>query len=126
MSEIEPPPSLTKTYRWHDGGDVMGEFTWMVDIDGFEAEMDFGDDPRQVLIETWERTNVEVRWLFPPHASCIVEDGEGNPCEDDAVCWARESGHWHPLCAEHKNALAADLVLFLDGADIGSQGGSDV
>ncbi len=117
--EHVPPPSFTTTYSWADGEMAAGEYGWMTSDDSFTEDMIYCTEPREMLVETWERTNVEVRTLWPSPAYCVVdvgiEEGQPAPCEAEAKHWAKEGNDWSPLCAEHKDALDAEPVSVASG-----------
>lgn len=98
----EPKPSITETWCWADGDLVGDEWGWMTEAEMFELYIEDADEPREVLIEQWQRTGYEVRTLFPPLVSCQYEDQE--PCEEDAVAWQQELGEaqWMQACERHR------------------------
>lgn len=98
-----PKPSLTTTYCWADGDLIGDDYGWMPEIELYQDSVEYGDDPRDVLVETWQRTSFEVRTLFPPLSSCTYADGE--PCEEDAVAWQQENNGeaWMQACERHRH-----------------------
>lgn len=103
-----PPPTITRTFSWADGELVGCDYQWMTDDEAFIEEMrdGYGDEPRMMLVETWERTAVEVRTLWPSLTTCSYEDAE--PCEEDAVVWQQEDDDkpvWMQACEHHRHAL---------------------
>lgn len=98
-----PKPSIFETFKWADGCEVGGDYAWMTDIDSFEEEIDYSEEPREVLVERWERTHVEVRTLYPPLYSC----GADLDCDEDAVAWEQDGEHWRQVCENHRQPLPA-------------------
>lgn len=107
MSEMQAPePSFEVTYRWADGGD-LGDYMWSVTMEEFEFAVEDGDEPRDVLIERWERAGYAFKTIYPPLSTCSYEDDE--PCEEDAVVWTQEPGDppvWMQACERHRPPLS--------------------
>lgn len=94
-------PSFTTTYRWADGDPVAAMWGWSTEFDEVQEEALDGWEPRDVIVERWERVGVEVRTLYPPVFTCSYED-DNEPCEEDAVVWQRKGEVWMQACERHR------------------------
>lgn len=108
MSDL-PKPTFEQTFSWADGELVGCDYQWMTSDDAFVDEMRDGyvDEPRDMLIETWERTAVEVRRLWPSLGTCSYKDKDDGLCEEDAVVWQSEDDGtvWMQACEKHRHPL---------------------
>jgi len=86
-------PKTMTTYKHADGELVDGEYGWVADLDGYEADALV---PVDWVRETWQLVSTETVTTFPPLYDCGLTD-----CDEDAKSWQQVDGAWSARCGEH-------------------------
>jgi hypothetical protein len=95
-----PPPTFSQTFSWLNQNEIYGEFGWMTSDEFATDVADDLDEPRAYLVETWERTEAEVRWAKPMPVTCDIDP------EHDATMWVRlGDGSWSQRCDDHREGI---------------------
>jgi hypothetical protein len=94
-------------YRRADGEPIAGEYRWILDLDLIDDDL---SAPVELVEEVWILFSSRPRWRQPmPAGTCEVEDQE--PCEEDAVAWARTpDGVWLMVCTDHQTRFAVEYA----------------
>lgn len=86
------------TYKLANGEPVLGEFSWVTDLDYFDDL----EEPVEIIEQRWECVITQRRWLVPSTAyySCGVID-----CDEDAVGWYMIGTKPDARCEDHNLGL---------------------
>ncbi len=96
-------PNTMTTYRLVNGGLIAGEFSFVTEVDWFDAD----DDPTELIQEVWvvQSRRTMVAPAVPHGRSCVFEvpDTNGGWCDAEATRWVSvdDGDHLEPRCDKH-------------------------